>query len=651
MPTPANSRYLVLFLIILSLDLFAQPNRNKNKGYDATYWQVRRAKYKWGESVKVTTGHMIPHKDQWFYQDTAPLPGFVELKDGTRIEGQLVKRYNFNKSSTYKIKVEGVKKTNPEGKVYYEALISEEGAEPQVFKMDKLVQYGIDYAISDFKENEFEHGQLLLKSGLMLEGEIFLGSWKSGFSGMKYHGQFMIVEAGQSKVRLIQSDQVDQAIVAGDVMVSYLGWQVAINDFKKAFTDYADDNKFLRLSSGRLSLQDGSEHIGLITLEDKKKIRKGLFLSSDERYILHLDNTNLGGIALDNGDKYLKYQSNIRPMSALAKRLNKNGGLTPGTVQLADGTLFEGKVGLEKDQNAIASYRSIIGVYIIPNGNGLPFVYDAKSKIDKAMVGGKTYIPINNKFIDYDNVMEGLTSAEVEDPLSRLQPGYVSLIDGTKLKGRIASRTRSIWVELENGKLSKYGSTDEDLDYYVQRLNGKDLKFVPMLGRDKWGRTDHFFIEIQSHDQRYALYRNPYPTHVKKMLTRTISYAANKAMQEGREKFNEAAVRQAASSTYDKTGDVEASIKAARDTYAVIPPDMLRVRAGKDEGIFFQEYVIMDNRDQTKHLVYPKNDRDVLTGLLQECPGYHDLPRREKARLTRFSAINASVEYLNACVD
>ena len=637
----ATQRLSLFAMVLLQTGIaMAQPTRNKEKGYDATYWEIRKAKYQWGDRQKNSEKSFgQSDKNQWYYREIAPMPGFVDLMDGTRIEGSLTVRYNFNESSTYKITVDGQKKKNPDGRTYYEVFIQNEEQEALNYQMKEVQKYGIDYRINDFEKNEFKDGEIVLKNGEALTGKVFLGSWKSRYEGMKYHGQLMFASAEDATIELYQSDKIETAKVGKEQLLEFDGWQISIQDFKESFTNRASENKFTILAPGKVTLQDGSIYLGMITVQDKKKITKGYLITDEESTIISLTPENTGVIRINDGTEYAKFQNYIQPLPSLMKKWKKRGDLQPGKIVFANGNEVLGDIGFERTQNAVASYRKISGVYYFPEGE-MSYLFDVESDIDHVIFNNVKYVPLNKYFIDYTNFVEALSE--------HTHPGYLMMKDGAKKEGQVFVNRSTISFIGTGNDLARFSATDNDIQYCILKKEGGAKKFVPMRSRSSIRTVDYRFVEIKEHDKRFSYYENPYPDNVRKGLTKLAGNTVNSGIQRAADELNKEAAKQAAKRELEESGNVLSAAEAASENYNPNGTD-IGVETGGDEGIFFKEYVLLDHSNGKKYVIFKRNDQELLTALLSGCSAYNMLKDRDKKRVTRMESLAEAVSILNKC--
>lgn len=73
------------------------------------------------------------------------------------------------------------------------------------------------------------------------------------------------------------------------------------------------------------------------------------------------------------------------------------------------------------------------------------------------------------------------------------------------------------------------------------------------------------------------------------------------------------------------------------------------VEAGEEGGIFFKEWVILDNTTGQQYIVFKRYDKEQLSLLLSGCPSYATLDEKESRKLRKLESLEGTINYLNDC--
>ncbi|QSE96917.1 hypothetical protein [Fulvivirga lutea] len=636
---------LILLSFVLIAPLYSQPNRNKKYGYDATFWKVGQAKYEWGEKIKnKERSQGISKADQWFYKDSQPLPGFVELKDGTVLTGSFKKRHHWNKASEY---------SNVEGASEYDVpWIKEEGGEWRNFQLSDVEKYGIYYTMDDLNAGPFDIGELTLKNGLTVKGRVFTLYWKSPYAGLKYYGKILI-EGDDLNVVSYQSDEIDEAVIGEEKWLNIDDWLVSPKNYRTAFTESAQSNGYLPMKPGNVSMRNGAIIKGSIAIEDQKKPSKAFFISEDDSYIHSLSYKNTGMIKFEDGSTYVPNSIYLVDIDFAMNKWSKSEDLQPGKIVFENGDELVGNISFDRDANVVKSYRFIDAVFFLPSDGSIGYLFDEEGGVDyfeHNLNGVVTkYVPVNGKFVDYKDFVQELSSNSSNEPTKNLQPGYVVMADGTKKEGKIAATKYKMSFIGNGNDLEQFKAYQMKINYYVQKIDGKERKFVPMPRRAKAFGSNYQYVEILEHDKKFSYYENPFPTNVRKGISNLGGAVINSAVSSATDDLSEEAARQAAKNEYDNSQDIAATAKAANQSYYATQQALEGVGASDEGGIFFEEYVLIDNSNGQKYVIFKKNDKQELEALLSSCASYQQMTESEKKKTARFEDIERAVSILNNC--
>ncbi len=208
--------------------------------------------------------------------------------------------------------------------------------------------------------------------------------------------------------------------------------------------------------------------------------------------------------------------------------------------------------------------------------------------------------------------------------------GYVILKSGEKKEGKVATKKieaavwdgTKIWgpigVQLADAedKITLYMAKDFDASYYMQKLPSGEKHYLNVNG---------VFVEVKNPNGRFSYYRNPNPTHIRKNVTKIVKSGVELAVNEASEALTKEAAKQSFEKSINSGKNLNQSLSNATiDAARVRNNTQGLVEFSEDEGLYFKEYYIIDNKHNTSSLVYNKNVKEVLSDLLASC-GLEDL--------------------------
>lgn len=645
-----------LILVVLCVNFVsAQPNRSKDAVRDETDGAIKKKLYVWGEKVDDTSKNALRQpKDVWYSKYTPSVSGFVELKSGEVIDGGLVKRYVYNKASTQTVVINDKKQDNPDGIEYNEIHLTSSNGKT-VYKLDELRSYGAYYTIRTYDKNTYVKGIIYLADGSELQGFIKPASWSSPYKGLKYYGKMYYSKNEESNVQFYHSDQIDKVTINDGTVYNKLGdWLITASQFNIAFTDYASANKFDPLAKGEVVMQDGQQLQGRVVLQKGKNKSKALFVNAAENLYLDLTNGDVGSIKVE-GKYYIRHKKKFQAFDNLYTQWQKKKELMQGRVVFENGKELSGEIVFTTTSNAVKSYREITGFHLLSKSTrGVAQTFRASSEVDfvEVLDGGRKakYVVVGRYFVAFDKFYSQLKSNDSKKPEENLQPGYVMLPDGTKMEGKIAGKKYKMTFVDSRDNLQQFSAYQTDkIDYYVQRINGVERKFKPLQGRAKEYGPDHEFVEIIKPFERFSFYKSPNPTNIRKGITKFGGGVINFAADQATTVLAQEVALQNAQRAFDDTGEVGATLEATQKSFDQVKSVQGVVEVGKEGGVFFEEWVILNNSTGQKYVVFKRNEDQQMSKLLSDCPSYSGLTEKESRKLRNVSNLEEAVNFLNIC--
>lgn len=579
-----------------------------------------------------------PVEDRWFNKYTEPLPGHVVIhKTGERINGTIVVRYRWNKASKKFVKDDvGNLTRHPGGvDVIEDVKITVEG-KSTTYSTKELFTWGFDFKMSDWapKKNSknpadnYQKGGVTLESGEELPGYVcMIGNTKKSLP--RYY-RFFYAPNPESPVIIYHDKDLDEAFQeVNDHQIRYIlfksggRWLVNQDEWSEMLLDKPNKLDYQPGGVGELTLENDEIFKGTFFLGRDKVIKEFFYLSEDKQLVHFSDIKPVDQISMTvEGKKehYLKMEGKMVNTREFIEELEKKDLLYKGTVFMLDGSMHVGRLGLRQRANMIKSYRSIYGYYFITNGAEPTITkFSAKDPIDYvlATIEGKDvkYVSDGGIFVKYDELLDNIVSKTSKNPLKVMQPGYVKFKDGSKKSGYImqANRKYYYWIASNKSEVERIETHDPKVAYVIQKIDG-ELKQFKSVDR-KW-------IQIYEPTGAYSYYKNPSPTH-KKTVASGVANAGIKQLAKVAAKQIEGA---------EGVGDLVS--------------DFL-----DDEPIemYYTEYVLVQNKTGKKFIAYAKNEVEVLSSLLQQCPQFGSLGEKERGKLLSISHVDEVVKLLNVC--
>jgi hypothetical protein len=113
----------------------------------------------------------------------------------------------------------------------------------------------------------------------------------------------------------------------------------------------------------------------------------------------------------------------------------------------------------------------------------------------------------------------------------------------------------------------------------------------------------------------------------------------------------EMAAREAAKESLESGAGLGEATGAAADAYVNSKEQTqgLGSSGSDDEGFFFKEWIIVNNKTNEKHMVYAKNCKDVVGGLIFSYEKAFELSKKERKQLEDIDNLDEAVQFLNTC--
>lgn len=223
-----------------------------------------------------------------------------------------------------------------------------------------------------------------------------------------------------------------------------------------------------------------------------------------------------------------------------------------------------------------------------------------------------------------------------KNPLQNLQPGYVVLIDGSRVEGKVASTSdwlgRTVKLADANDKVSEL--TPAQVKLFGMKVGDHDYVFETYAGA--------FF-------QRYAdgalvLIRNPHPTtHRTGMMVGIVQSLQDTLSKAAAEKQFKNEMKDVDKSDWTATMNkgIEAGQRAAETQQQIATADL---------SGFEKEYLLRPgSADPTAYIAINKDKcDDVLKRVFTGCAAYDALDKKQQRELLRWDAIEQSVGWYNS---
>jgi hypothetical protein len=286
----------------------------------------------------------------------------------------------------------------------------------------------------------------------------------------------------------------------------------------------------------------------------------------------------------------------------------KTGDFLPGYVVLNDGNKITGQLASSKGFLTGDFTKHTWGFYVKTPGAVEPKYYGVEDNLSYLVQTDKgvetKYVPMGSYFVNFEEMMKSLNDPKGKDKEELLQMGHVVFKDAMKKEGRIARQSVSKFIFVGNdNSMDVLLAKDESISYFMQQVDGKEIKYISLMGGiQAFSGPALQWVAIKQPSGVYSYYKNPAPTHKMEQLTKLVK------------------------------SEVSTSTGAG---------------VSDEGGIYFEEWVVLNNNSGEKLIMYTKNDREIAVSLLHKCSSFDSLDDAQKKKLTHIDNIDLLVEYLN----
>jgi hypothetical protein len=358
------------------------------------------------------------------------------------------------------------------------------------------------------------------------------------------------------------------------------------------------------------------------------------------------------------------------------KKYNDEGrNFFPGSVVMTDGTVKEGFVAfyktgyLDGDMRYGKYYKN---PFFTPTREGtIEFLADDEIlKVTQEINGVQiAYNPFGDGFVG----SSALTDLPFKDETRKLQPGEVTMADGTVFKGQVLLLRQelnwfyySIFFKDTEGNI-RYLSP-MDVDRCTQTIDGKSTGYISYMGS---------FIELMFDGKNFQLFRNPFPTTVNKFLT-TVSKATTnvaagvvqnnlieKTVPEDLTKSERSALcsevyGQVKNMSIDQLqafmkdcgnakGPYGSPQNKLLDQYMGIAAAELVIRAAEDTEIKKKEWIFLNMKSHEQTIVTRGDYKNQVEPLLASCEKYLMMEKKEQNAINNFDVIEQAIKLVDVC--
>lgn len=307
-----------------------------------------------------------------------------------------------------------------------------------------------------------------------------------------------------------------------------------------------------------------------------------------------------------------------------------------GELYLSDGTSLKGRVELSgKSWDYGMSFNELL---IYNDGTNLTQTFSPAfgSDIDGVSIDGEEYIAFDNGFYPKDKLMKKLGKSKKDDE-KNFQPGYVAFSDGTRQQVQIARARRAnrgFYTLDDQGRFRAYYGT-KTVDYFTQNIDDREVRYKRIRNRyEVWHQPDQMFS--------YAV--NPYPTHVRKGLTKFVQGVTEATVETVTDELIEAGAKRQIRSGANVMDVAQNAIEL---------DEGLSVDFSDTEGgIYFDEYIIF-KKGGPSSIIYTKNIDTYISSIITKCDNFTALDSKEIKRLGNIDKLDETITFLNqnGCAD
>jgi hypothetical protein len=301
-------------------------------------------------------------------------------------------------------------------------------------------------------------------------------------------------------------------------------------------------------------------------------------------------------------------------------------------ITLADGSTLTGKGSLElKSWDYGMSYRQLL---VFDDGKGLLSTYSPAlgSDIQSVKLGKDEYLAFDNGFYPKKKLVKKLTRSKGKDE-KNFHPGYIAFKDGSRQELRIArarKANRGFYTLNDDGVFRAYYG-DARVRYFTQNIAGEELRYRRIRDRyEVWHQPEADFS--------YCL--NPYPTTVRKGLTKFVAGVTSATVEVITDELIEAAANKAIREGENIKDVAQNAVEMDEGLTVTYNPDT-------DGGIYFDEYIIFQKGKPGASVVYAKNMDAYITDIITQCDNFTALEKKDIRQLGNIDKLDETISFLN----
>lgn len=301
------------------------------------------------------------------------------------------------------------------------------------------------------------------------------------------------------------------------------------------------------------------------------------------------------------------------------------------TIKMSDGTELTGIAEFaSKSWNYGMSVNQLLVFF---DGSGLTQTFSPAfgSEIDLVIFGGEEFLAFDDGFYPKNKIMKKLTKSKKNDE-QNFQPGYVMFSDGTREDYQIArarKANRGFYTLDQSGVFKAYYGTNK-VKYFSQFIDGKEVRYRRIRDRyETWHQPEEDFS--------YCV--NPYPTHVRKGLTKFVQGVTAATVEVVTDELIEASAKQA----IKQGGNVRDVMNQAVEMDEGISVNY----SDTEGGIYFDEYIIF-KKGAPASIVYTKNMDTYISNVVTNCNNFTSLDKKDIKRLGNIDKLDETISFLNA---
>ena len=301
------------------------------------------------------------------------------------------------------------------------------------------------------------------------------------------------------------------------------------------------------------------------------------------------------------------------------------------SITLPDGTKLSGKGELGyKNWDYGMNYNQLLVFESSPNELIQSFSPAVGTELHEVIVDGEEYLAFDNGFYPKAKIIKKLTKAKNNDE-KNFQPGYIMFNDGTKKELRIARArkvNRGFYTLDGNGQFKAYYG-DPKVAYFTQNIDGQEVRYRRIKKRyEVWHQPESDFS--------YCV--NPYPTHIRKGLTKFVQGVTSAAVEIATDELIEAAAEKA----IREGGNIRSVVDNAIEMDEGLTVDY----SSTEGGIYHDEYIIFMKSGKA-WIVYTKNIDEFISSVLTNCDNFSSIEKKNIRQLGNIDKLDETITYLN----